>query len=141
MTAVDCDLELEARLGTSLASWIEGKGEADFRRQEAHCLAALLQRPGVVLATGGGCVLLQENRELLGQRLCLWLDAPWELLAERIRGSARPSLSGAPIEVELQNQLRERRAFYAALSKGRIDAAASVERVLAQALALCTRSY
>jgi len=61
----DSDHELEARCGVRIPIIFEHEGEAGFRDREAHIIAELASRQGIVLATGGGAVLRPENREVL----------------------------------------------------------------------------
>ena len=46
----------------------EIEGEAGFRKREAEMLSELVTMENIVLATGGGAVLSQENREMLRRR-------------------------------------------------------------------------
>ncbi|MCY4143518.1 MAG: shikimate kinase [Gammaproteobacteria bacterium] len=85
----DTDAEIEKRTGVQI-SWIfELEGECKFRERESEVLRDLTRRNRIVLATGGGIVLRESNRDLLnkrGQVVCL--TAPIADLVERI-GSAR----------------------------------------------------
>ena len=55
---VDADRELEERTGAEITLIFELEGEAGFRKREAALLAELVEREGIVLATGrrGGAV-------------------------------------------------------------------------------------
>ncbi len=44
------------------------EGESGFRAREAGVIDELTQRPEIVLATGGGAVLMAENRKCLRTR-------------------------------------------------------------------------
>src|SRR5688572_29935644 len=61
----DCDHEIERATGVRVPVIFEIEGEAGFRARERRMLAELVRRSGVVLATGGGAVLAEENRTLL----------------------------------------------------------------------------
>ncbi|MEW5786335.1 MAG: shikimate kinase [Pseudomonadota bacterium] len=65
---IDSDHEIVARCGVSIPTIFEIEGEAGFRRREAAVIDELSQRQGIVLATGGGAVLLEENRAHLKDR-------------------------------------------------------------------------
>jgi len=65
---VDSDHEIEARTGVDIPLIFELEGEAGFRRREQEMIDALTQKPGVVLATGGGAVLSSANRQHLASR-------------------------------------------------------------------------
>jgi shikimate kinase len=95
MKAIDADAELELRAGRSIPTIFAEDGEPEFRRIERTLLLDdLLRRNDTVIATGGGAVLDSEVRERLRQRLTVWLHAPVDVLARRIGGSDRPSLTG-----------------------------------------------
>ena len=64
-TFVDADHELERRLGVSISTIFEIEGEETFRSREEETLARLVQRVDIVLATGGGAVLREPNRDRL----------------------------------------------------------------------------
>lgn len=107
---VDVDAAIEAREGCSIAELFARDGEPGFRRIESAVLEAVLTGPEAVVATGGGAVLLEANRQLLAQHAyCVWLTAPFERLIDRIgRRQHRPLFVGADPRERLQ-QLREAR--------------------------------
>ena len=65
---VDSDHEIVVRCGVNIPTIFEIEGEAGFRKREAAMIDELTRRRGVVLATGGGAVLLEENRINLKSR-------------------------------------------------------------------------
>ncbi|MEY2875731.1 MAG: hypothetical protein RLZZ373_3102 [Pseudomonadota bacterium] len=65
MPFFDADIEIERRLGMSIRAFFEREGEAAFRDIEQEVLADLAHRGGLVLATGGGAVLREANRQVL----------------------------------------------------------------------------
>lgn len=99
---IDLDQQLERTLGTSIRSFFETDGEARFRELEAQVLAEVTQQSGgMVLSTGGGAVLRDENREVLRQfGNVIYLRASPEEIYKRIKhDKARPLLQVAnPIE-------------------------------------------
>src|ERR687892_2596713 len=64
-TFYDCDHEIERATGVNIPVIFEIEGEQGFRARERRMLAELVRRSGVVLATGGGTVLAEQNRNLL----------------------------------------------------------------------------
>jgi len=110
MTFADSDKELMARTGVSIATIFEIEGEAGFRVRESATLAELVQRDGLVLATGGGTVLAPENRSLLKENgTVIYLCAALEDLWQRTRRDVnRPLLQTedprATLEMLLQNR-------------------------------------
>jgi shikimate kinase len=61
----DSDHEVEAATGADIPRIFELEGEAGFRRRERETIAQLVQRSGIVLATGGGAVLDADTRQQL----------------------------------------------------------------------------
>lgn len=94
----DLDDELGRRHGMDTAVLLETVGEPRFRQLEADALAELLESPTpIVVACGGGVVLLPENRDLLRRSArCVWVQVPLEQLEARVAASSqrRPLLEG-----------------------------------------------
>jgi shikimate kinase len=90
----DSDAEIERRTGVDIPFIFEKEGEAGFRQREREAIDALTQLPAIVLATGGGAVLLPENRRRLAERGCVvYLKTSVSQQAERVRqGRNRPML-------------------------------------------------
>ena len=65
---VDSDHEIERRCGVKVPTIFDIEGEAGFRLREAQTLAELTALEGIVLATGGGAVLAEDNRRRLATR-------------------------------------------------------------------------
>ncbi len=64
----DTDHEIEARTGADIPWIFDMEGEEGFRDRETAMLDELSQLPEVVLATGGGAILRDENRQFLAAR-------------------------------------------------------------------------
>ena len=111
---VDADIELEQRLGVSIATIFEIEGEAGFRDREQATLADLAALDNIVLATGGGCVLRPANRACLkGNGTVLYLHAEPSTLYGRIRHSRnRPLLETADPLARLGELYRQRDPLY-----------------------------
>lgn len=90
---VDADQEMVEHTGVSIATIFELEGEAGFRNREAQLIAELCQRDGVLLATGGGAVLREDNRVALTQTgVVIYLNASLDHLWQRTRHDARRPL-------------------------------------------------
>lgn len=96
-TFIDADAELERKLGVTIATIFEIEGEASFRDREEAALVELAAMTNIVLATGGGVVIRDANRERLkANGTVVYLHAPPETLRERTRRSRhRPLLNTA----------------------------------------------
>ena len=91
---VDSDHEIESRTGVTIPTIFDIEGEEGFRRREAAVIDDLTQRDDIVLATGGGAVLKEENRShLAGRGLVIYLYATVDRLLDRThRDKNRPLL-------------------------------------------------
>lgn len=93
----DSDKEIEVRTGADIPWIFDVEGEQGFREREQAVIADLCREDGLVLATGGGAVLRQENREALrGGGRVVYLHASVEQQLERTaRDRNRPLLRTA----------------------------------------------
>lgn len=109
MPCIDLDGFVEERTGASVATIFEIEGEDGFRQRESAALAELCVREGIVLATGGGAVLVPANRTLLRDRgFVLWLETGIEQQLQRLaRDRKRPLLMDAPERRVRLTQLAE----------------------------------
>lgn len=91
---VDTDTVIEQRTGADIPWIFDVEGEEGFRDREASVLAQTLDGSDRVIATGGGIVMRESNRELLKQhRGVIYLTADVEQLVERTaRDKKRPLL-------------------------------------------------
>jgi len=135
---VDADRELEARLGVSIPTIFELEGEAGFRRREAELIEELTQRRATVLATGGGAVLAQQNREVLHARgHVVYLRATVQDLWHRLRrDTSRPLLRTPDPRARIESLLRDREPLYESVAHQVVDTGRQpVERVVDALLA------
>ncbi|MFC5303122.1 shikimate kinase [Azospira restricta] len=111
---VDSDHEIEARTGVRIPTIFEIEGEEGFRRRETQVLRELTGLRNVVMATGGGAVIAEENRRLLRDHgLVVYLDVSPAQLYERTRHDRnRPLLQVADPLRRLQELLAAREPFY-----------------------------
>ncbi|WP_040854520.1 shikimate kinase AroK [Thiorhodovibrio frisius] len=65
---LDSDQEIQQRTGVDIPTVFEFEGEAGFRARERQVIEDLTEQDGVVLATGGGAVMVAENRQRLAAR-------------------------------------------------------------------------
>lgn len=111
---VDADEALEQRAARSIADIFATDGEEAFRDLETDVLRWLLDapQPGIV-ASGGGVVLRDANRELLRSDdvTVVWLDAGPAFLASRVERKAhRPLLAGEESIRDVLERLHAERA-------------------------------
>lgn len=107
---IDLDQRLEEVLGSTIRQYFEEQGEEAFRDREAQLLAELTAAPGdMILSTGGGAVLREENRNhlLSGGGSVMYLRATPDEIFKRIRhDKTRPLL-------QVANPLQRLRDLYA----------------------------
>jgi shikimate kinase len=114
MRFADTDKILVERTGVPVATVFEIEGEEGFRRREALVLAELARQDDCVVATGGGAVLLEENRQVMrANGTVIYLRARVADLWERTRhDSTRPLLATPDPRATLARLLEERDALY-----------------------------
>ncbi|MDR9852832.1 shikimate kinase [Paenibacillus sp. VCA1] len=111
---VDLDAAIVAEEGMTIPEMFELHGEPYFRKAETGVLRKILAQDGSkVVATGGGCVLREENRDLMLQGgFVVALTADAEAIVNRVKGDAnRPLLAGGA-EERVRTILEERKDAY-----------------------------
>jgi shikimate kinase len=114
LTFHDSDAEIERRTGVDIPFIFEKEGEAGFRQREREAIEVLTAMDRIVLATGGGAVLLAENRRHLADRGCVvYLETSVTQQVERVKqGRTRPLLSNVDSTSKLSQLLAERAPLY-----------------------------
>ena len=138
LTYVDADAELVKRCGVSVATIFELEGEAGFREREAQLLTELVKLPNIILATGGGVILREDNRVLMracGTVIYLLADIA-DLIKRTRRDNKRPLLQGGDAESKLAALFETRKALYRATAHLTIESTrSSVSSVIGEAIA------
>ncbi len=116
----DTDLYLAEHTGQTVADIVTAEGWDGIRKRESEVLREVT-RPGRVVATGGGMVLAEANREFMKQSgTVFYLHAPCRVLAERmsknLENAQRPSLTGKSVLEEIDEVLQEREPLYQEVS-------------------------
>ncbi len=65
---IDSDKFIEENAGANIPWIFDVEGESGFRRRESQAIDELTARNGLVLATGGGAVVREENQRCLQSR-------------------------------------------------------------------------
>ena len=111
----DSDRIIEERTGVDIALIFEKEGEEGFRSREEKIIDELTQLNNIVLATGGGAVLRQENRSnLINRGTIFYLSSSIKDLVNRTsKDKKRPLLQGKEKpKVVLTQLLKEREPIY-----------------------------
>jgi shikimate kinase len=111
---IDSDHAIEQHIGCSIRDFFSREGEAAFRDMEEEVLQNLTQTHEGVLATGGGAVLRQANRERLRQAgQVIYLRSTPEEVFRRLRHDVnRPLLQVADPLQRLRDLYAERDPMY-----------------------------
>ncbi|MCE7914042.1 MAG: 3-dehydroquinate synthase [Nitrosomonas sp. PRO4] len=133
---VDSDHEIQERTGVKIPIIFEIEGEAGFRKRESEVLVELVKKNNIVLATGGGAVLSEENRQLLKQHgIVIYLRASVNDLHRRTRHDKnRPLLKAQNLYARLNELYIQRDAHYRDTAHVIIDSGKQGVRQLIQKL-------
>ncbi len=115
LTFIDCDEEIERRTGASVNLIFDIEGEAGFRARETALLRELAERDCVLIATGGGVIKSEENRQILRDSgFVVWLPTTVNQQLRRLEKDRKRPLLQAPDRRErLEALARERNPLYA----------------------------
>ena len=112
---IDTDHVIEQRIGCSIRDYFETQGEAAFRDAEQTVIDEITQLTGHVIATGGGAVLREANRQALQScTTVIYLRSSPEDLGRRLRHDThRPLLQGSADPVRrLRTLFQDRDPLY-----------------------------
>ena len=112
---LDADHEIEQRHGgMTIPEIFAEHGEPYFRDGEARVIAALLDGPPCVLATGGGAFMREDTRDRIRTRsVSVWLQADGDVILRRVKRRAdRPLLQTADPAATIERLITERSPFY-----------------------------
>jgi shikimate kinase len=123
---IDADEFLQEQAGRSIQEIFETDGQDAFRELEADCLKKLADRHSLVVGTGGGVILREENREILKSGLVVLLNADAETICHRMltddaTEGQRPGLTEKGPYDEIAEVLQERQPLYEAAADVVLD--------------------
>jgi shikimate kinase len=132
----DSDAEIESRTGVDISYIFSREGEAGFRQREREVIEDITRESPIVLATGGGAILLPENRAVLRERgFVAYLETSIEQQAERVRqGRNRPLLHDVDPMTKLTELMGTRAPLYEGLSQFTIATDGRKVHVVADAI-------
>ena len=116
----EADALIEAEAGQPIPAIFAAEGEEGFRKRESAVLRELGKRSGLILSTGGGCVIREENYEPLHQNgVIVWLQREIDRLPKE----------GRPISLrsDLHELYEKRRPCYERFADVVIDNNGSLE--------------
>ena len=84
MDTYDLDVEIEKKFQKTVSEIINKEGLPFFRQIESSIFEGLMTKKMIIIACGGGIVEEEKNIKLLQESICIFLDAPVEVLFQRI---------------------------------------------------------
>jgi shikimate kinase len=143
LTAIDADAQIEQRAGKTIREIFADEGEPAFRTLERTVAAELLQRPGLVIASGGGAVLHADTRrDMRTAGPVVWLRASPATIAARLDADPttrdrRPALTEHDPRNEIAALLAVREPLYREVASIVIDTdGKDVKAIVSEILAL-----
>ena len=136
----DSDREIEKQSGVDIATIFEFEGERGFRNREVAKIDELTKLSNIVLATGGGAILREENRDHLRARgQVIFLDINLKEQLRRTRNDKkRPLLQTENVSETLQKLRQERFPIYHSLADFEVKSShKSMRFILQKVLSFC----
>ena len=110
----DTDHEIIDKTGVTIDHIFEIEGEDGFRERESKILENLCQMSNIILATGGGIIILSKNREILKNvGLVVYLSSSVDqLLMRTAKSKTRPLLENSADRRKTITELVDARDVY-----------------------------
>lgn len=102
---LDTDALIEEKAGLSIPQIFASHGESGFRKLESEVMAEVGKLSGNIISTGGGCVTVEENYDLLHQNgVIVWIS----------RDTGKLARDGRPISLssDLDELYAKRKPMY-----------------------------
>jgi len=114
MKIVDIDDEIERSREMKISDIFENFGEAFFREIETETIKKFSRADNIIISTGGGAVLRQENMDALRENGTVFcLNASPRTILDRTSGNDdRPLLKAEDPMARIEELLSLRRPFY-----------------------------
>jgi shikimate kinase len=112
---VDTDDLIEEKADMTITALFAERGELYFRALEQEVLAQVCTEEGIVIATGGGALVNEENAKILQESgILICLTATPEVIFSRVRGNSdRPLLHSEDPLGKIRTLLATRADAYA----------------------------
>ena len=119
----DTDSKIEDATGVTIDWIFDIEGEVGFRKRENAILKKMAALNSIVLATGGGIIIEDQNRELLASRgTVFYLHTPLNTQIERTaKDKDRPLLKNQDPEKILSELQKSRQHLYEEVADHVID--------------------
>ncbi len=111
----DADHEIINKTGVTIDHIFDVEGEEGFRKRESKVLKELCNKSNIVLATGGGAVILEENRSIIKKAgSVIYLSSSVDQILRRTsKSKIRPLLENSTNRRQtISNIIDSRDTFY-----------------------------
>ncbi len=112
--AISLDEEIEKKLNMKIRDIFQEFGEKYFREKESEILLEISKKQNIILDLGGGTFIGDANRNILKDAKTIFLNAPFEVLCERLENERfkRPLLADDNWKLNASNLYGKRMEFY-----------------------------
>ena len=119
----DSDKEITKSTGAKISLIFEIEGDSGFRKRETKIISKLVLLKNIVLSTGGGTILVEENRNMLAENgIIVYLKSSARKIFNRtFEDKSRPLLQGNDRLSKIKEILNEREPIYKSLANEIID--------------------
>jgi len=129
----DSDKAIEESTGVDIPTIFEFEGEEGFREREQKMILQLTKIDGIVMATGGGAILREENRRLLKENgFVVYLKCSVDRILERTRrDTQRPLLKTDNPRGKIESLFEQREPLYLTCADYQIDTGVLPSKIVA----------
>jgi shikimate kinase len=129
----DSDKAIEENTGVDIPTIFEFEGEEGFRDREQKMIRQLTKIDGIVMATGGGAILREENRRLLNENgFVVYLKCSVDRILERTRrDTQRPLLQTDNPRGKIETLFEQREPLYLSCADYQIDTGTLPSKIVA----------
>ena len=117
----DTDEEIKKKTGMSISSIFDKQGESGFRIIESETLEGLSIKAKSIISTGGGIVLMKENRVIMKNGTCIYLKIDFEEQLKRLANSDDRPLVSKNFDGSIEKTNAAREPFFLDLADIVID--------------------
>jgi len=140
---IDMDILIEKKEGKSITDIFNDEGESYFRKVERTILKEMIKKNDLVIATGGGSLLNDENYHLARENsVIILLKANPEVIFDRLReDSERPLLSEENKLDRIKILMEQRKDKYSRFEYSIDTSNLPVAQVVDEIIKICRREY
>jgi len=132
----DSDKAIEEQTGVDIPTIFEYEGEKGFRDREQNMIQELTKIDGIVLATGGGAILREQNRTALNENgFVVYLQCSVDKILQRTkRDNQRPLLYTDNPRERIEALFEEREGLYLSCADFKIETSSMQSKTIVQTI-------